>query len=205
MNGAPPGSAFNSGAYTMPSGNLQGAPPPGPGLHFMPMNNDASKAARAGAPSMRLSIKPASHSSEMTAMTVNHDGPVDDDDLDAQMGSEDGSGGAGAGVGRRKRQREANLQAQRRCRERHRTHVVDLEKEVEELREEAAGGLTLPYLTLPHLTSPYLTSPYQSLPPPFQLLNLSAPTPQGEGDNLRVVVTAVTAVTAVNATAAASN
>lgn len=39
---------------------------------------------------------------------------------------------------RRKRQRESNLQAQRRCRERHRNHVTNLEKEVQEMRNEIA-------------------------------------------------------------------
>jgi hypothetical protein len=41
---------------------------------------------------------------------------------------------------RRKRQREANLQAQRRCRERHRNHVTNLEKEVRELRNEVIAA-----------------------------------------------------------------
>jgi len=39
---------------------------------------------------------------------------------------------------RRKRQRHANLQAQRRCRERHRNHVTELEKENKDLRDQMA-------------------------------------------------------------------
>jgi hypothetical protein len=54
---------------------------------------------------------------------VSNTGSDDDDDGDADV--------------RRKRQREANLQAQRRCRERHRTHVTNLEAEVDALRGEA--------------------------------------------------------------------
>jgi hypothetical protein len=67
--------------------------------------------------------KPAKGKKTRRASRVSNNGSDDDEAADAEQ--------------RRKRQREANLQAQRRCRERHRTHVTNLEAEVDALRAKA--------------------------------------------------------------------
>lgn len=64
--------------------------------------------------------KPAKGKKTRRASRVSNNGSDDDDAAEAEQ--------------RRKRQREANLQAQRRCRERHRTHVTNLEAELDVLR-----------------------------------------------------------------------
>jgi hypothetical protein len=67
--------------------------------------------------------KPAKGKKTRRASRVSNTGSDDDEAADSEQ--------------RRKRQREANLQAQRRCRERHRTHVTNLEAEVDALRAKA--------------------------------------------------------------------
>ena len=64
--------------------------------------------------------KPAKGKKTRRASRVSNNGSDDEDAAEAEQ--------------RRKRQREANLQAQRRCRERHRTHVSNLEAELGVLR-----------------------------------------------------------------------